>query len=117
MMIDSEKYFEDVIIMDKRTVTDPISGTSSVWVDGATIRAGVVTDSSTAAKIAYQNGARVMYTVVYSGEYDLEIGDRLKRVKDGTIMTVKSSPADMTVPDIASELMDFRQVRAEAVKL
>lgn len=116
-MIDIEKYFEDVIIMDKRTVTDPISGTSSVWVDGATIRAGVVTDSSTAAKIAYQNGARVMYTVVYTGEYDLEIGDRLKRVKDGTIMTVKSSPADMTAPDIASELMDFRQVRAEAVKL
>lgn len=116
-MIDIEKYFEDVIIMDKRTVTDPISGTSSVWVDGATIRAGVVTDSSTAAKIAYQNGARVMYTVVYTGEYDLEIGDRLKRVADGTIMTVKSSPADMTPPDTASEMMNFRQVRAEAVKL
>lgn len=117
MMIDIEKYFEDVIIMDKRTVSDPISGTSSVWVDGATIRAGVVTDSSTAAKIAYQNGARVMYTVAYTGEYDLDIGDRLKRVKDGTIMTVKSSPADMTPPSGASEMMQFRMVRAEAVKL
>jgi hypothetical protein len=117
MMIDIEKYFEDVIIMDKRTVTDQISGTSSVWVEGALIRAGIVTDSTTAAKIAYQNGAKIMYTVVYTGEYDLDIGDRIKRIKDGTIMVVKSSPADMSPPDGASDMMQYRQVRAEAVKL
>ena len=117
MMIDIEKFFEAAIIMDKRTVTDQISGTSSVWVEGAQIRAGIVTDSTTAAKIAYQNGAKIMYTVVYTGEYDLDIGDRIKRVKDGTIMVIKSSPADMTPPEGASEMMAFRQVRAEAVKL
>lgn len=116
-MIGVEKYFEDAVIMDKRTVTDQISGTSSVWVEGAKIRVGIVTDSSTAAKIAYQNGAKVMYTVVYTGDYDLDIGDRIKRVKDGTIMVVKSSPADMSPPDGASDEMRFRQVRAEAVKV
>ena len=113
-----QDYFEDVVIMDKRTHNDPISGTSTSWVDGATIKAGVVTDNSTAAKIAYQNGAQVMYTVVYSDTVELSIGDRLKRVKDGTIMTVKSSPADMTPPpNVPTEMMNYRQVRAEAVKV
>lgn len=113
-----QDYFEDVVIMDKRTHNDPISGTSSSYVDGATIKAGVVTDNSTAAKVAYQNGARVMYTVVYSDMVELSIGDRLKRVKDGTIMEVKSSPGDMTPPpNIPTEMMNFRQVRAEAVKV
>ena len=113
-----QDYFEDVVIMDKRTHNDHISGTSSSYVDGATIKAGVVTDNSTAAKIAYQNGARVMYTVVYSDQYDISIGDRLKRVKDGTIMEVKSSPGDMMPPpNVPSEMMNFKQVRAEAVKV
>lgn len=110
--------FEDVIIMDKRTHNDDISGTSTSWVEGATIKAGVVTDNTTAARVAYQNGAKVMYTVVYADTVELAIGDRLKRVRDGTVMVVKSSPGDMTPPpNIPSELMAFRQVRAEAVKL
>ena len=113
-----QDYFEDVVIMDKRTHNDPISGTSSSYVDGATIKAGGVTGNSTAAKIAYQNGARVMYTVVYSDQYDIAIGARLKRVKDGTIMEVKSSSADMMPPpNVPSEMMNFKQVRAEAVKV
>lgn len=117
-MIDVEKFFEDVVIMDKRTHTDSISGTSTSWVEGAKIKAGVVTDNSTAAKIAYQSGAQVMYTVVYTDPVELSVGDRLKRLKDGTIMTVKSSPADMTPPPhVPSEMMAFRQVRAEAVKV
>ena len=59
-----------------------------------------------------------MYTVVYSDQYDIAIGDRLKRVKDGTIMEVKSSPGDMTPPpNVPSAMMNFRQVRAEAVKV
>lgn len=113
-----QDYFEDVVIMDKRTHTDNIAGTSTSWVEGAKIKAGVVVDNTTAAKIAYQNGAQVMYTVVYSDMVELSIGDRLKRVKDGTVMTVKSSPADMTPPpNVPSEMMNFRQVRAEAVKV
>ncbi len=113
-----QDYFEDVVIMDKRTHTDEISGTSTSWVDGATIKAGIVTDNSTAAKIAYQNGAQVMYTVVYSDALELSIGDRLKRVKDGTVMTVRSSPADMAPPpNVPTSMMNFRQVRAEAVKV
>lgn len=112
-----QDYFEDVVIMDKRTHNDLISGTSTSWVEGATFKAGVVTDNSTAAKIAYQNGALVMYTVVYSDMVELSIGDRLKRVKDGTVMTVKSSPSDMTPPNVSSEMMNFRQVRAEAVRV
>ena len=116
MMI--QDFFEDVVIMDKRTHTDDISGTTTSWVDGATIKAGVVVDNSTAARVAYQNGARVMYTIVYSDTVDLAIGDRLRRAKDGTVMTVKSSPGDMTPPpNVPSALMAFRQVRAEAVKL
>ena len=113
-----QDYFEDVIIMDKRTANDPISGTTTSWVEGAKIRAGVVADSSTAAKIAYQSGAQVMYTIVVPDTVSLAIGDRLKRVKDGTVMTVKSSPADMAPPpNVPSAMMAFIQYRAEAVKV
>ena len=113
-----QDYFEDVVIMDKRTHNDPISGTSTSWVDGAKIKAGIVTDNSTAAKIAYQNGARVMYTVVYTDAVELYVGDRLKRVKDGTVMTVMSSAADMSPPpNVPTAAINYRQVRAEAVKV
>lgn len=113
-----QDYFEDVVIMDKRTHNDAISGTSSSWVEGAKFKAGVVVDNSTAAKVAYQNGAQVMYTIVYSDAVELSIGDRVKRVKDGTIMVVKSSPSDMSPPpNVPSAMMAFRQVRAEAVKV
>lgn len=113
-----QDYFEDVVIMDKRTHTDPIGGTSTSWVEGAKIKAGIVVDNSTAAKVAYQSGAQVMYTIVCSDTVELSIGDRLKRVKDGTIMVVKSSPGDMSPPpNVPSRLMAFRQVRAEAVKV
>ena len=113
-----QDYFEDVVIMDKRTHNDAISGTSTSWVEGAQIRAGIVTDNSTAAKIAYQNGEKVMYTVVYSDTVELSVGDRIKRVKDGTIMTVMSSPADMMPPpNVMTAAINYRQVRAEAVKV
>lgn len=113
-----QDFFEDVLIMDKRTHTDAIAGTSVSWVEGASFRAGIVTDSSTAARVAYQNGAKVMYTIVYSDTVSLSVGDRVKRVKDGTIMTVTSSPADMSPPpNVPTSLMAFLQVRAEAVKL
>lgn len=113
-----QDYFEDVVIMDKRTHNDPISGTSTSWVEGAKIKAGVVVDNSTAARVAYQSGAQVMYTVVIPETVELSIGDRLKRVKDGTLMVVKSSPGDMAPPpNVPSAMMAFRQVRAEAVKV
>lgn len=113
-----QDYFEDAVIMDKRTHADDISGTSTSWVEGARIKAGIVTDNSTAAKIAYQNGAKVMYTVVFSDTVDLTVGDRIKRVKDGTIMTVVSSAADMTPPpNVLTGAINYRQVRAEAVKV
>lgn len=114
-----QDYFEPVVIMDKRTHTDAISGTSTSWVEGAKIKAGIVVDNSTAAKIAYQSGAKVIYTVVYTDDVELSIGDRLKRVKDGTIMTVKSSPSDMSPPENvpAASMMKFKRVRCEEVRL
>lgn len=113
-----QDYFEDVVIMDKRTHNDPISGTTTSWVEGATFRAGITTDNSTSARVAYQSGAQVMYTIVYTDTVELSIGDRVKRKKDGTVMVVKSSPADMAPPpNVPSSLMAFRQVRAEAVKV
>lgn len=112
-----QDYFEDVVILDKRTFNDPISGTSTSWVEGAKIKAGIVADDSTAARVAYQSGAQVMYTVVIPETVELSIGDRLRRVKDGTVMVVKSSPGDMAPPpNVPSPLMAFRQIRAEAVK-
>lgn len=110
-----QDYFEDVIIMDKVTTNDSISGVSTAYVDGATIRAGVVAVNNSTARVAYQDGKKTMYTVVTDKSVALAVGDRLKRVSDGTVMTVRSSPADMSTPPVASAGMQFHQVRAEAI--
>ena len=113
-----QDYFEDVIIMDKITTNDSISGVSTAYVDGATIRAGIVSvNSSDAVRVAYQEGKKAMYTVVTDKSVALAVGDRLKLVSDGTVMTVRSSPADMSTPPVASAGMQFHQVRAEAITL
>lgn len=109
-------YFEDVIIMDKITTNDSISGVSTAYVDGATIRAGIVSvNSSDTVRVAYQEGMRAMYTIVTEKGLDLGPNDRIKRVSDGTVMVIRSKPDDMKSPPIASAGMQFQQLRAEAI--
>ena len=108
-------FFEDCVLLDRRTQTDPLAGVVESWVDGAALRLGITTSNSVAAQIAYQSGAKVLYTVVMPADTHLALNDRIRRVRDGMVLRLTSDPADMTTPGVAVE--QYKQARAEAVRL
>ena len=108
-------FFEDCVLLDRRTQADQLAGLVETWVDGAELRLGIATNNSTAAQIAYQSGAKVMYTVVMTVDTALALGDRIRRKRDGLVLKLVSDPADMTTPSVAVE--KFKQARAEAVRI
>lgn len=111
-------FFEDVILMEKVTESDSVSGVSTAYVDGETIRAGILAvNRNDTVRVAGQSGKNAMYTVMTDMSVKLSVGDRIRRVMDGTVMTVTSDPADRSAPSPASEAMQFHCVRAEAIAL
>lgn len=108
-------FYEDVVVLDRVTTNDPLAGVQVEWVDGATISVGISTNNSTAAQIAYQSGAKVLYTVVMELDEILTINDRIRRVRDGTVLVLKSDPNDMRTPETADE--KYKQARAEAIRV
>ena len=70
-------FCEDACLVDKRTESDGMGGVIVSWSDGAPIKAGFVRDSTTEAKIAYQNGIREIFTIVFSDLLELSPNDRV----------------------------------------
>ena len=60
-----------------------MGGIVVTWTDGAPFRAGFIRNSSTEARIAYQNGIRELFTIVFSDMLELLPNDRVKRISDG----------------------------------
>lgn len=106
-------FCEDACLVDKRTESDGMGGVIVSWSDGAPIKAGFVRDSTTEAKIAYQNGIREIFTIVFSDMLELLPNDRVKRIKDGKVFRITSDARDMTTP--AQSDMHFREADAEVV--
>lgn len=108
-------FFEPFAMMDRITHEDDLAGIVHTWQEGAHFRAGITTKQSTQARIAYQDGAKVMYTIVIPETMDLQKDDRVKRLSDGLFLRITSNAQDMTTP--AAAQMKFRQVTAEAIQL
>lgn len=108
-------YFEACTLLDRRTHEDPLEGIREEWVDGAELMLGITTNNSTQAQIAYQNGAKVLYTVVMPLTVQLALNDRIRRHRDGAVLRLTSDPSDMTTPGVAT--VQFKQARAEAIRL
>lgn len=108
-------FFVSCAMMDRVTVSDELAGIAQYWQEGAHFKAGIVTNQATEAKIAYQTGAKTMYTIVTDELCALETGDRVKRLSDGLVLKVTSNARDMETPAVAQ--VKYRQVNAEAVTL
>ena len=106
-------FFVPCAMMDKVTVTDELAGIAQSWKEGAHFKAGIVTNQTTEARIAYQTGAKTIYTIVTDELITLEPGDRVKRLSDGLVLKVTSHSRDMTTPAVSQ--VKFSQVNAEAV--
>ena len=72
-----QDYFTDFCMLDKRTVSDGMGGVTPTYTEGAKFKAGISTNQSNEAKIAYQQGLKVMYTLVFMPTITLENGDRI----------------------------------------
>ena len=107
-------FFEPCVMMDRLTHAD-LGTIVETWVDGAELRLGITTNNTTEAQIAYQSGAKVLYTVVMPLTVELHMGDRIRRKRDGVVLRLTSDPADMTTPGVA--VTQFKQARAEAIRL
>lgn len=107
-------YFEPVQLMDVRTVADGLGGFQTILTPGAEIRAGITTDSSHQAMIAYQQGLKTIYIVVTDENSPLAFGTIIKRLDPkhgGMLLRVTTDAGDMTTPKNA--VVKFCQVQAE----
>ena len=110
-LIDSR--MEDVTMLDAVSVPDGFGGIVREWRDGATFRAAILMKSTTDAEIAYQQGAKRLYTVYTRQIVRLERGDRFRRVSDGRVLRVTSDAAEDKTP--GSSALDLCRVQAEVV--
>ena len=110
-LIDSR--MEDAVMLDLVSVPDGFGGVLKEWRDGAAFRAAIQLKTTTDAEIAYQQGAKRLYTVYTRQIVRLERGDRLRRVSDGRVLRVTSDAAEDKTPGSSS--LDLYRVQAEVV--
>lgn len=107
-------FFVPVCMVDKRTVPDGLGGVDVTYIDGAHFMAGIVAKQNTQAQIAYQQGLKTIYTVVFKPTAGLSFGDRIKRLSDGLMLKITSNARDMTTPERAD--IQLSQVSAEVIE-
>lgn len=107
-------FFEGFIFQTFVSTPNGLGGFTQEYTDGAAIRAGITTNSSAEMRLAAQQGLKTVYTIVAEVSTPLHQGDRVKRVKDGTLYTITSNCEDMVTPPIAG--VQFHQVTAEVIK-
>ncbi len=110
----AKDFFVEFCMQDKRTGEDGYGGIAETWIDGAHFMAGLVTKQSTQAQIAYQQGLKIMYKLVFKPTVALNYGDRVKRVSDGLMLKITSNSRDMTTPTPAQ--LKLSEVTAEVIE-
>lgn len=108
-----EDNFKACRMMDKRTSADGYGGIVVRYEPGAEFMAGIVTDSSAEARVAYQQGLKRIYTIVTPELVVLSQGDVIRREEDGLLIRVTSNGIDMRPPGYST--LRFSQVQGEAV--
>lgn len=106
-----EAMMEDVVLMDRMTISDGLGGYTKEWHEGAEFKAAIVKDSSMQARTAEQQGVTSVYTITTYGTVHLSYHDVVKRASDGQIFRITSQWQDSEAPAVAS--FSMAQVTAE----
>ena len=101
-----DDYKENLIIMEKRTVSDGMGGYETSWIEGATFKGAISLDNSTQAE---QQGVTSLYTITVDINIPLTFNDVVKRGDD--YLRVTSRPEDMITPKRAR--VQNKQLSAE----
>lgn len=102
-------------VLDKVSVPDPMGGILYEYQEGAPFLGKEVLDNTTDMRIAQQNGAKAMYTLVVDKKIVLERGQYIRRLDDGADFHITAPTRDMTTPSHAAN--QFSQATMERVVL
>ena len=113
MLIDC--MMTDCVFMEKKQEPDGSGGQKTTWEDGEPLRAAIIRDTSTEARIAEAAGAEEAYTVSVSRSVRLEYHAVIKRLSDGKTFRITSDNAGKRTPVCTA--LDIAQSTAEAWRL
>ena len=105
----------DCVFMVKKSVPDGSGGSDTTWAEGEHLRAAIIRDTSTEAKIAEAAGTVELYTVTVSRSVHLKYHAVIKRLSDGKTFRITSDNAEKKTPLCAA--LDIAQSSAEAWRL
>ena len=105
----------DCVFMEKKQTPDGSGGFDTTWTDGEPLRAAIIRDTSTEARIAEAAGTVEMYTVTVSCSVHLKYHAVIKRLSDGKTFRITSDNAEVKTPDCTA--LDIAQSTAEAWRL
>lgn len=104
-----DEFMTDCTILNKIKTSDGEGGIYTRWEDGPKIKAAIVLDNSTLARIAESQGVTSNYSVTTSRNVELEYPDVIRRDSDGETFQI-TSKSEKKSPRISS--MDIAQVTA-----
>lgn len=102
-------------LLDKVSMPDPMGGILYGYQEGAHFFGKAVMDNSTDMRIAQQEGAKTVYTLVVDKKIILSRGQYVRRLDGKTDFEIKTDSRDMTTPAMAETR--FSQVIIERVVL
>lgn len=113
MLIDS--MMVPCVFMVKKQTPDGSGGQNTEWEDGEPLKAAIVRDTSTEARIAEAAGTVEMYTITVSRSVHLAYHAVIKRLSDGKTFRITSDNAEKKTPVCTA--LDIAQSNAEAWRL
>lgn len=103
------------VFMEKKQVPDGSGGYIPDWAEGEPLKAAIVRDTSTEARIAEASGTVEMYTITVSRSVHLPYHAVIKRLSDGKTFRITSDNAEKKTPLCTA--LDISQSNAEAWRL
>lgn len=105
----------ECVIVNRATVDDGYGGYKITWTDGATFKAAISRDESTAGLTAQAQGVKDIYTVMTDKAINLQFHEVFRRKSDGKIFRCTTKGDDNVTPSTSQ--MNLRSVRAEEWEL
>ena len=103
------------VFMEKKQEPDGSGGHVTTWREGEQLKAAIIRDNSTEARIAEAAGTVEAYTVTVSRSVHLKYHAVIKRLSDGKTFRITSDNAEKQTPICTA--LDIAQSTAEAWRL
>lgn len=105
-----ETFYQNLIIMDRKTISDGMGGFSTEWVEGATFKGAVVTQATTEQRVAEKQLGEATYQITTPVNVVLDYGMVIKCAKLDKYLKITSDNKDVETPQVAT--FGFRQCTA-----